>query len=275
METKHKTAQVTSLIREARFSDEARLLENKRKHVDAVDAHDAADAQVFENVESISETSPHEVDLHEAVIAEGDMASAVAQNEPDAIDDAQRERERIERQQQELEALRIAASEEGKHEGYQAGLEQAATEWEEKLSQLRRLLESMEERLLSGIAEVEDISVEIVFHATAKILGEAMVKREGVLAVVREVIKHAQSRERIVVRVSPDDYKVLLDDVGTLRQGGESDSVKLVADDRVELGGCLLETIGGSLDGRLEIQIQQLRETLLRTKSRLTNLEAE
>jgi flagellar biosynthesis/type III secretory pathway protein FliH len=43
----------------------------------------------------------------------------------------------------------------------------------------------------------------------------------------------------------------------------------LLSDDRVLLGGCLIETSGGTLDGRLETQMQQLRDTLLAARRML------
>jgi flagellar biosynthesis/type III secretory pathway protein FliH len=37
---------------------------------------------------------------------------------------------------------------------------------------------------------------------------------------------------------------------------------EIVADSRVELGGCIVETNTGSLDGRFEVQLRELYETL-------------
>ena len=50
---------------------------------------------------------------------------------------------------------------------------------------------------------------------------------------------------------------------GLLPKNGDTARLELVADERVELGGCLIETDGGTLDGRLETQLKRLRDTLL------------
>jgi len=42
--------------------------------------------------------------------------------------------------------------------------------------------------------------------------------------------------------------------------------VELVADEEIGLGGCVVETSGGSLDARIETQVQHLRETLLKVR---------
>jgi flagellar biosynthesis/type III secretory pathway protein FliH len=40
-----------------------------------------------------------------------------------------------------------------------------------------------------------------------------------------------------------------------------------VPDERVALGGCLIDSPGGTLDGRLETQLQRLREVLVATRA--------
>ncbi len=69
-------------------------------------------------------------------------------------------------------------------------------------------------------------------------------------------------RERLVVRVSPRDHELLAAE-GLKPKNGDAHAVELLADERVELGGCLIETGGGTLDGRLETQLKRLRDTLL------------
>ena len=97
--------------------------------------------------------------------------------------------------------------------------------------------------------------VEIAFEAIGKILGESLARRDGVQAVVREVIRGVREREHLVVRVSPRDHELLARE-GFKPKNGDAQAIELLADDRVELGGCLIETAGGTLDGRLETQLQ-------------------
>jgi flagellar biosynthesis/type III secretory pathway protein FliH len=61
-----------------------------------------------------------------------------------------------------------------------------------------------------------------------------------------------------VLRVSPRDHPVL-----QAQFGAELD---VVADERVAAGGCLIETTGGTLDARLEIQLRRLLDTLTRVR---------
>lgn len=163
---------------------------------------------------------------------------------------------------QRLEAERLAALERAEAEGFAAGQRRGEALHAEQLEVLAGLIASTGAALEAGIAGSEDVLVEIAFEAAGKILGEAMLQREGVVAIVREILRGVRERERLVVRVSPADHAALAAHRAQLLQGEDGRTIDLVADERVALGGCLVETTGGTLDGRLETQLQRLAETL-------------
>ena len=161
-----------------------------------------------------------------------------------------------------IAAERQRVLERAREQGHQAGVEQGRAEYEAQLQALGQLVGSMRDALADGIAGTEDVIVEIAFEAIGKILGESLARRDGVQAVVREVISGVREREHLVVRVSPRDHELLARE-GFKPKNGDAQAIELLADDRVELGGCLIETAGGTLDGRLETQLKRLRDTLV------------
>ena len=84
---------------------------------------------------------------------------------------------------------------------------------------------------------------------------------------VRQVIRRTKERTKLVVRVSPADWSILEGNEAALVEGLSVDAVELFADDRVQVGGCLLETPAGNLDGRLEVQLAGLREALVNARA--------
>jgi flagellar biosynthesis/type III secretory pathway protein FliH len=181
---------------------------------------------------------------------------------PPVVSDAVRLAEQERLQRESISAERQRVLERAREQGHQAGVEQGRAEYATQLEAVRKLLGSMQAALIDGISGTEDLIVEIAFEAVGKILGEALAQREGVQAAVREVIRGVHDREHLVVRVSPRDHQ-LLAGVGILPKNGDEHRLELIADERVELGGCLIETSGGTLDGRLETQLQRLRDTLV------------
>jgi len=146
--------------------------------------------------------------------------------------------------------------------GYAAGIIEAKHEFADQLAALRTLIESLHTVLEADVAGAEDVIVEIAFESVCKILGEAMVKREGVILAVREIVRGMREREPLLLRVAPSDFDILVAHRAQLLQGGDGKTIDFVADERVALGGCFVETSGGTLDGRLETQLQRLVDTL-------------
>lgn len=176
----------------------------------------------------------------------------------------------------ELERMRQSAREEGCAQGLEQGLvkgleqarEQVQAEFAGELKHLRGLMQSARAALEQQVEGLLDVGAEIVYEAVTRIIGRALLDHQGVTAVVREVIRQAKDRSRLVVRVHPDDQPVLAACAEELVAGLNVGQIEVLGDDRVVLGGCLLETPAGNLDGRLEIQLQQLRDALLSGRAR-------
>lgn len=168
----------------------------------------------------------------------------------------------------ELERMQQTAREEGYAQGLEQARQQVQSEYAGELEHLRELVQSARAALEQQLEGLMDIGTEIVYEAVTKIMGRAYPDQQGVVGVVREVIRHAKDRTRLVVRVHPDDQPVLAACAEELVTGLNVGQIEVLGDDRVALGGCLLETPAGNLDGRLEIQLQQLRDTLLGVRAR-------
>ena len=66
----------------------------------------------------------------------------------------------------------------------------------------------------------------------------------------------------LVVRVSPTDLPLLQPEEKRLAAAVPGHELTLVADARIELGGCIVESSLGTLDGRMEVQLRELYSTL-------------
>jgi flagellar assembly protein FliH len=97
-------------------------------------------------------------------------------------------------------------------------------------------------------------------------LGARAVERDAVAAIVREVVARVKQEEAILVRLHPQDC-ALLRALGADSGKALAFRAELVADDKVALGGCIVETEGGLLDGRIETQIERLRGALLAARA--------
>lgn len=174
-----------------------------------------------------------------------------------------------EREAELMEESRLAreqAVQEGYQEGFAEGSRVAREALDEKKHALETLLRSTQDCLHGQISGLEDVIVSLAFESLCKILGTALHDQDGVRAIVQEVISRSKNSEPLTIRVSPSDYYLLAHEQISLQQSPSSQNLSLIADERVGMGGCLVETSGGTLDGRLETQLHQLKEALLLAK---------
>lgn len=166
-----------------------------------------------------------------------------------------------------LEEGLAAGLEQGLEQGLEEGREQGRAEWAERVAELDSLLASTHSQFQAGIAGHEDAMIELAFEAVGKIVGQALASREGVAAVVRQALQAVRERERLVIRLAPRDVEMVSALHGEFTRLAGAKALEVVADERVEWGGCLIETSGGGLDGRLETQLQRLRDVLLEARA--------
>ena len=168
----------------------------------------------------------------------------------------------------ELDARLEREAEEARKAGHAEGVEQgraeALREASEQAAAGTRALAAVAKHAEREIEGAQDLLVGIAFEAVCKLLGARALEREAVAGMVHEVIARVKRDEAMLVRLHPQDCALLRGAAGDPRGDGDRHfKVELVADDKVALGGCLVETEGGLLDARLETQLERLRATLL------------
>jgi len=115
--------------------------------------------------------------------------------------------------------------------------------------------------------QLENICVAVVGEAIAKIAGPLLASEQAALGAIRIVLARVREGRELTIRVSREDFSVVsrLQDELTAALAGRK--CEFVADNRLELGGCIIESKLGSLDGRFESQLRELYETLRLAKA--------
>jgi flagellar assembly protein FliH len=82
------------------------------------------------------------------------------------------------------------------------------------------------------------------------------------------VLLRVRSNEKARVRLSPADHQLLAQQA---ESGGiDTTRFELVSDKAIALGGCVVETRAGRIDGTLETQLARLADTLLAARRATT-----
>ncbi len=145
--------------------------------------------------------------------------------------------------------------EQQKQQGYQQGLLQAQQQQSQimlaTLEQCRQYYKSNENQI-----------AKLVISAVRQLIGE-FDDIELALKMTRQAMKSINNQRQVTLHVAPsqlDEVKTRLGQV--LKEFPEISYAEVTPDDRVEPGGCLLETKVGVIDATLENQLDVIEEAL-------------
>jgi len=165
-----------------------------------------------------------------------------------------------------LTALQEAARAEGLEAGKTYAIRELTERANSSLTALERIAEAAEMAFDLEARQLAQECTEIVAEAFLKLAGSALVTQEAILGSVLSVLRRMKDEREVTIRVCPSDLTLLQTHEAALSEVLGSRRWTLTADSRVGVGGCLVESSLGTLDGRLEVQLAKFCETLRAAK---------
>lgn len=174
-------------------------------------------------------------------------------------------KELLQAQQASLKEAEEKAVSEGFAKGLGEGLRKGEDKYAAAAQALAALVEAGKQSVAGLLQESEDVIAAIVFEAVCKVVGRELATVEGCSAAIRQVLAKASAEELVSVRVSPKDHQRLKESIASDPESEWAirlSSLPLEADERVELGGCILSLKDGGIDGRIETQFRTFAQSL-------------
>ena len=145
--------------------------------------------------------------------------------------------------------------------GWQAGVDEArtsqATLIQETLQQCNQYYRAVEQKMS-----------DVVLHAVRKILKQYD-NTELALSVTREALSLVSNQKQVILHVQPEQVSAVRERVShILKDFPEVGYVDVVADARLDAGGCILETEIGIIDASVDGQLAALATALTQSRER-------
>ena len=238
------------------------IMESKHNEMDADGFINGLHADVVE--ELISDDGTADALTDDAAMGEQQAAAS--------LENANAEAERI-IEEARLQAEQIiadanknadAAFEEAKQNGYYEGNEKAQEEMNIKQAQFEVEFDNKRKELeqeYNNLKEsIEPELVEVITDVFRKVTGVvAEDNQEIILHLINDVMHNADGSRDYVIKVSPDDYKFLVNNQGKIYCAMSREvNIDIVEDATLERNQCMIETNTGVFNCSLDIELNNL-----------------
>jgi flagellar assembly protein FliH len=157
------------------------------------------------------------------------------------------------------------AQREGFEIGLEEGKESVLKESENILINIRKIINSLHEEIEKRYKENEKEIIRLAVAIASEIINkELSVSEDIVYEITRKAIEKSTEKSKMNICVNPDDYEYLKSCHDKLMDEFKSvNMISFTADRRISRGGCVIETSSGSVDARVEQQIELTEKELL------------
>jgi flagellar assembly protein FliH len=169
-----------------------------------------------------------------------------------------------------MQSLCDVERERARAEGYAQGLAEARSETAAQLELQRTELAGRMESVLQGLSSAHELALcrfesdvgDVSFAAVCRLVGREAGSRSFAFGLVEQACAALRADAAATVRLHPRDIDALADAMhgATLEIGALG--LRVIADETLVLGGCMIESARGDHDGGLESQLRRLHAVL-------------
>lgn len=238
------------------------IMESKHNEMDADGFINGLHADVVE--ELISDDDTADALTEDAAIGEQQAAASLENTNAEAERIIEEARLRAEQIIADANKNADAVFEEAKQNGYYEGNEKAQEEMNIKQAQLEVELDNKRKELeqeYNNLKEsIEPELVEVITDVFRKVTGVvAEDNQEIILHLINDVMHNADGSRDYVIKVSPDDYKFLVNNQGKIYCAMSREvNIDIVEDATLERNQCMIETNTGIFNCSLDIELNNL-----------------
>ena len=207
-----------------------------------------------------------EPELKKADDPEKKAADIIARAKEEAsliIQEAENEAKRLlDQAKAQVEEHILEAEQKAKEEGYRKGESLAQQHYQELLAEAEDFRNRAKTEYEETIRSLEHDIVELALNIARKVLeSELETSRETILKIAGAAIDACLNRDRILLRVSADDYDYVSENIDRLKSmAGDIGELEIRRDQTLSRGSCIVDTGYGMVDGGWETKLEMVEQ---------------
>lgn len=132
-----------------------------------------------------------------------------------------------------------------------------------KYEDVYNILQQYDSHLQDLEKAFESLVIETAFEMAKKIVQREVENRTMINENVKEAINKVIGANEVRLKLNPSDYNELTEESKNMLHTSSFQKIKIDPDERIEKGGCYIETEIGSVDARISTQLNELKKKLL------------
>jgi flagellar assembly protein FliH len=161
------------------------------------------------------------------------------------------------------DALVEATKAHAHNDGYAEGTAAADREMSEMMATMRNLVDMARVERHKLIEDAEPELVRLAVGIAERVLHQQIALDRGVVVEMAKVaIARLVDRESVTVRVNPGDLERMREHRDEFLSGGDIKNFRVIEDQRVDRGGVVVETDGGTIDAKISTQVGEAKRVL-------------
>jgi len=154
--------------------------------------------------------------------------------------------------------------------GFREGQEKARRDIEQdysnklirKYEEVYNILQQYDENLLDLEKAFECLVIETAYEISKKIVHREIEDRTIINENIKTAVNKIIGANEVRLKMNPADVDALTNESKNMINSSSFNKIKIESDERVEKGGCLIETEIGNVDARISTQITELKRKL-------------
>jgi len=165
---------------------------------------------------------------------------------------------------QDATVVRKQAEEEGRQAGMQAVEQVVQKQLATALPALKQAIEEIHDAKQAWQRHWEATAVHVAAAIAKRVIRRELSKDPQItLTLVREALQLASGSSQLRIHLNPADHAAIGSQIDMLAKEFSSlSTAELIADDKITLGGCRVETEFGIIDQQIESQLKRIEEEL-------------
>ena len=154
--------------------------------------------------------------------------------------------------------------------GYNKGYDDAKAELEseynqqmmEKAEEFYSIIKSFEERIINYETAFEKVVIETSKQISEKIITREIENQSIIETVLKNSLQKVIGANQILIKLNPNDYQSIVNSDFLPELENQFNKVKFEEDEKIEKGGCLINTELGNVDSKISTMVNELIKKL-------------